>query len=68
MNLLGSNTIRKRGCFDCADSVVIKEDCWPYFEGQFFCKHDKCSYSELDKFVTYEAYLRVYEKYAPWMF
>ena len=64
MTLLGHNTIVKRCCNYCADAVVIEVDCWPYFEGQCFCKHEKCPYVVLNKYKTYEDYLEA-QKHKP---
>ena len=56
---LTSSEMRKRGCEYCADHAWIKvETGYKYFKKCHACKHDICPYRELDKYDTYDQYLK----------
>jgi hypothetical protein len=52
---------RKRGCFYCADKVTahVSED---GKDIKTHCPHDKCPYEVLDRYESYEDYLKATSK------
>lgn len=56
---LTSSEMRKRGCEYCMDHAWIQvETSYKHFKRCHACTHDICPYRELDKYDTYEQYLK----------
>lgn len=54
MRLIRIEESRKRGCLYCADAVEV----FVYRDTRRLCEHDECPYKVLDKYDTYEAFMK----------
>lgn len=67
MRILKQKEVTKRGCNYCMDMERHKVE-KEYENGNKhmiyskFCPHDRCPYRELDKFETYDDYMKVCKK------